>query len=172
MPTVHSSHAQQPRVPGMDEAASEAVQLTELAANRREELRAELRLIQGRITDLQQQEAGLLRQIDAFDVILGDAGEGKRDAETDEHAQVSPIPVRSDPRRKSPHAIERANVVVRFLQGMYPEAMHFREIYVHLEQQGMGSNSADPANTLLAYYSDDERLERIMRGTYRAKKPS
>ena len=70
------------------------------------------------------------------------------------------------------HSVEqRGDRVVGFLQSIYPREMHFRDIYKEMERHGVVRYGKDPANALLASYSSDERLERVARGTYRAKPP-
>ncbi len=44
--------------------------------------------------------------------------------------------------------------------------MHFRDIYAALADVGFKVGGADPASTLLTRFYDDDRLERVARGTY------
>ena len=143
-------------------------QFIEYAHQKRQALSDELTNIRSQIGELQRQENDLQRKVDAFDVILGVSGKPRPAPDTSPSIDQERVATHSVPRRKSKQAMERANAVVNFLQEIYPESMHFREIYRHMELRGVRTNSADGANALLAAYSDDERLERLMRGTYRA----
>ena len=59
--------------------------------------------------------------------------------------------------------------VVELMRSIFPKSLHYREIYKELESRGLVMGGKDPANTLLARFSSDDRLQRISRGTYRAK---
>ncbi|MCY3505869.1 MAG: HTH domain-containing protein [Chloroflexi bacterium] len=63
---------------------------------------------------------------------------------------------------------EDAELVVEYLQETGQPA-HYREIYRALAEQGLVVGGKDPANTLLARYFNDSRLERVARGTYALK---
>lgn len=63
---------------------------------------------------------------------------------------------------------EDADLVVEYLQEIGQPA-HYREIYRALTEQGLSVGGKDPANTLLARYFNDSRLERVARGTYALK---
>ena len=80
-------------------------------------------------------------------------------------------PARENPSEKRGRkgSKERGDRVVAFLEGIYPQEKHFRDIYAEMAEEGMVGYGRDPANALLACFSSDDRLERVTRGTYRAK---
>ena len=80
------------------------------------------------------------------------------------------------PRRKKRSGIsataQRREEVVKLLKKIHPRPMHFRNIHLELARTGMTMPlSRNPANALLVTFSTDPRLERIGRGTYRARTP-
>lgn len=62
-----------------------------------------------------------------------------------------------------------SEMVVGLMRTIFPKSLHYRDIYKELESRGLVMGGKDPANTLLARFSSDDRLQRISRGTYRAK---
>ena len=71
---------------------------------------------------------------------------------------------------KSGNAVEdTAGAVVQLLSER-DTPMHYREIYQELSSRGIDAGGKDPAKTMLARYFNDQRLQRVRRGTYAVKR--
>ena len=149
---------------------SDHARFLEYAAQQREQTADQLVAVRTKIMDLQKQEGVLARKVEAFDVIL-DRGNTTLDRSGLGHSGLerSRQPDNNPARSQSEQGMRLADAVVSLLRGSYPQEMHFREISDHLLDQGFESKGQDPANTFLSYFSNDDRLERVARGTYRAK---
>ena len=82
----------------------------------------------------------------------------------DQNVTVSSGPLASAQPSRSRRAVD-ADLVVEYLQKT-GEPTHYRRIYEALAERGLVVGGKDPANTLLARYFNDSRLQRVARGTY------
>ena len=159
-------------LPSSTEASSPSdhVKFLEYAAWQREQTADQLIAIRAKIMDFQRQEGALARKVEAFDVIL-DRENATLDRSGLSHSALerSRQPDDNSTRSQSEQGVRVADAVVSLLRSSYPQEMHFRVISEHLLDQGLETKGQDPANTFLSYFSNDDRLERVARGTYRAK---
>ena len=81
-------------------------------------------------------------------------------------SRFADLPTSTD--RTSAIVRETADVVVELLSELQ-QPLHYRTIYQELNSRGLVVGGKDPAKTLLARYFNDERLQRVRRGTYAAK---
>ncbi len=155
---------------------SEAVVTPEnraLARQEMERLGNLLEQIQAKITLLHKREQVVETQLEAWSVIAI-AGEESapvpdQDLCTTMTAHVlgggADSTERDTLNRRSIAVQETADAVVELLSELRVP-LHYRDIYRELSARGMEVAGEDPAKTMLARYFNDERLQRISRGTY------
>ncbi len=125
------------------------------------------------ILESQQREKDLADLLDAYEKIFESKGVPYEPRSPEDYHPEGEkrmlVGSESVVRKNSGIATEYAERVVAFMDSIYPEARHFRDIYEAMMAQGVVVTGKDPASTLLARFSSDDRLERVSRGTYRAK---
>ena len=123
-----------------------------------ERLQATMRRLDSELATLKQERELVATTVDHLRGLL------HLEAKDVAAAPASPAPRQSTRSRRE----EGADLVVEYLQEAGQPA-HYREIYKALVERGLVVGGKDPANTLLARYFNDPRLERVARGTYALK---
>ena len=132
-----------------------------------ERLMSRQRDLYDQIEALAQEIANIERQIGAWKSLLGmDSSQSRSDVAT---TNVSVGEMKNEVQAKSPRRQKLTDAVVELLQKSGHPLHYRRDIYPALALQGHDVRGEDPANSLLACFYDDPRLQRVGRGTYAAK---